>query len=245
MAWKLRSVYDYLPMKPKDLRFPYSWEERKPLLQDNILFIPHYYFCHENWTMPQFSTIFRNDKPINAEFCSGNGEWVINKALKQPECNWIAVEKNFDRVRKIWSKRENLQLKNLLIVSGYAEELTKYYLPDHCLSNVFVNFPDPWPKDKHAKNRLFQPTFIENLSRKLIDSAMAYLVTDDFDYLQQMIREMLKNTHWTAYFPHPFYRQNPSHYGESWFERLWKKKGRNIFHAYFQLRKGDKIETLR
>ncbi|GAB4185032.1 MAG: tRNA (guanosine(46)-N7)-methyltransferase TrmB [Simkaniaceae bacterium] len=235
MAWKKVVRYHNLPMKPKDLKFPFSWEERKPFLQEKILYIPNYYFQHEVWNMPEFSEkeMFGNSLPVNIEFCSGNGEWIINKALENPFVNWIAVEKNFDRVRKIWSKRENNQIKNLLIVSGYAEEFVSYYLKKQTIANVFVNFPDPWPKDKHAKNRLFQESFVKKLAQRMTKNSMAYVVTDDEAYLHQIIEVMKASKLWQPYFKAPYYIKNPSDYGESWFERLWKGKGKNIFHTYF------------
>jgi len=217
-------------MKPKDLKFPFRWEERKPLLKNGILYIPNYYFRHQEWKICSF---FENQNPIYIEFCSGNGEWIIRKAFANPQMNWIAVEKNFDRVRKIWSKRENHGLSNLFIVSGFAEELVKFYLPKKQIAGAYINFPDPWPKEKHAKNRLFQEEFIAHLGECLLPNGKIHVVTDDKSYLEQILHEMITSDIFKPAMDHPFYLENPTDYGESWFERLWKEKGRSIFHTHF------------
>src|ERR1700757_2080951 len=105
-------------MKPKHLKCPFTWEERRPLLFQRVLFVPEYYQRHEEWTFPGWEdpSLFGNPREVSVEFCSGHGHWIIEKAKAHPEKNWVAVEMQFERVRKIWSKMQNNQLSNLLIV---------------------------------------------------------------------------------------------------------------------------------
>lgn len=214
-------------MKPKDLKYPFCWSERRPVLKDNVFYVPDYYFDHEKWE-GKFPIA---DKMI-VEFCSGNGEWILQKAIDNPDTFWIGVEKDFERVRKIVSKRNNRCVKNLLVVSGYAEPFVEHYLPDGVIDEVFVNFPDPWPKDRHAKNRIFKQPFISNVHRIMKPNGLATLVTDDPIYLEQMEAEMGKVFTLKTRDPIP-------EYGSSFFERLWLEKGRNINflrytpHAHF------------
>jgi len=91
-------------MKPKKLTYPYSWQERRPLIKGGIFYVPDYYQEHDRSLFPSFETLFGNKHPVHIEYCSGNGEWVIDKALNHPELNWIAVEKKFERVSKFIRK---------------------------------------------------------------------------------------------------------------------------------------------
>lgn len=222
-------------MKPKDLKFPFSWDERKPIIFENILFVPQYYANHQewgfiNWHSPQ---IFKNQAPIHIEYCSGNGCWLIEKAKSHPEINWISVEKKFERVRKIWSKMRNFNLSNILIVCGEAHTFTKNYVADASFQKVYINFPDPWPKEKHAKNRLLQDSFLTELGKKSTLQAETIVATDHLDYVHQIVSAVSLNENWNFSLKSPFYTNHWKDYGSSYFEQLWKEKGKQIYYLPF------------
>lgn len=199
-----------------------------------MLFVPTYYDRHQEWVFPGWEdpSLFGNSNPVSIEYCSGNGLWAIEKAKQYPERNWVAVEIQFERVRKIWSKCQNEKLSNLLIVCGEALTFTRYYLPASCVQEMYVNFPDPWPKEKHAKNRLLQPAFVEEVARIIRPGGGATLVTDDPDYCEQMSRVMRENLNWKPSFPEPYYVTDWTDYGRSYFDTLWREKGRTIRYLH-------------
>lgn len=223
-------------MKPKNLKCPFTWEDRRPLIHDGILYVPKYYFNHENFVFPRWESaeIFGREAPIEVEYCSGNGDWVLQKSLENPHHNWIAVEMQFERVRKIWSKRHNLNIKNLFIVCGEALTFIRYYVPKQSFSAAYVNFPDPWPKEKHAKNRLLQEPFITELARVCKTDSIATLVTDHPIYSKSMIRSMLANPSWSACYEEPYFVTSLEGYGSSYFEALWRTKGIPIHYHQFR-----------
>lgn len=221
-------------MQPKNLKFPYTWEERRPEMRDGVLFIPDYYDKHKEWPMPAWEAIFGNTHPVLVEYCSGNGAWIVEKA-KDKSKNWIAVEWRFERVQKIWSKKKNQNLDNLFIVCGDANIFIRDYLQDLSVDGVYVNFPDPWPKEKHAKNRLFQTSFIAELTRTLKSGAPFTVATDDPRYSQQLTDVVLSNGAWNPIHPAPHFVTEWEGYGESYFDSLWRQKGRDI--RYFQFLK--------
>ena len=223
-----------LPMRPKDLIFPFTWMERKPLFQDGVLYVPKYYGQHEGLDIKEFSLTLDSFSTIHIEYCSGNGSWVAEKARNSPATLWIAVEKRFDRVQRIWSKKQNFSLKNLLVVCGEAVVFTKFYLRKEMLDQVFVNFPDPWPKERHAKHRLIQGKFIEELCRVLKPAGEVTLVTDDRLYSEQMLDEMQKSMMWNSVFIDPFYVTTLPGYGSSFFNDLWREQGRDIRYMKFK-----------
>ncbi len=223
-------------MKPKDLKHPFSWKERQPAIENCVLFVPDYYERHEEFVFPTWSdsALFGNDNPVHIEYCSGNGTWIAEKAKKHPEINWVAVEKKFERVRKIWSKIQNLQLSNLFVVCGEAVTFSSYYVKENSVNQIYVNFPDPWPKEKHAKHRLLQPAFTKELGRIIAPNGEALLVTDDKTYCSQMIEEMLKSPLFKPCYPKPHYAEEYPDYGTSFFDSLWRKLGRKIHYIKFK-----------
>jgi tRNA (guanine-N7-)-methyltransferase len=222
-------------MKPKDLKCPVTWSSRRPLLHEGVLFVPPYYDRHDEWQKLPWSdaSLFGNDHPVSVEYCSGNGDWVIGKALADPSRNWVAVEKRFDRVRKIWSKMRNQSVGNLLIVCGEAQAFTRHYLLPASVQEIFINFPDPWPKRGHAKHRLIQSAFVGEMARVIAPEGSACFVTDDPDYSGQMVHEMTSSSLWKAQFPSPHYVEEWPDYGYSFFDTLWRGKGCKIRYHIF------------
>jgi tRNA (guanine-N7-)-methyltransferase len=227
-------------MKPKDLRHPFPFSERRPHFSEGIFFVPSYYDKHHEFTFPTFDhpDLFGNTNPVFLEYCSGNGSWIVEKALEQPQVNWVAVEKDFERVRKIWSKIQNNNLQNLRIICGEALTFTKHYLLDASLDHIYINFPDPWPKDRHAKHRLIQPPFSLEMARVLKPCQKAILVTDDSTYCAQMCRVMVSTPSFKPSFVAPYWVSDWEGYGTSFFESLWRKKGKTI--RYIQMEKEAK-----
>lgn len=222
-------------MRPKDLKSDYTWETRRPYLKDGILFVPKHYFEHEQFAMPQLSAIFASDNPISIEYCSGNGDWIIEKAAANPHQNFIAVEMLFERVRKIYAKRENRGIKNLLIVCGEAQVFTQYYLEPQALEEVYINFPDPWPKARHAKHRLVQDAFVELLLSRMRKGSHLYFTTDDDTYAQNAAQILSDKKQLSSVYPKPYFRKDVENYGTSFFKELWLKKGKTIKYLKFIL----------
>lgn len=222
-------------MKPADLQSPFTWAKRHIVVHDRIWYIPDRYndfasFSFPGWNHPLF---FEQERPICLEYCSGNGAWIAAKAQAQPEYNWVAVECKFERVRRIWSKVKNFQLSNLLTVCGEGFVTTRQYIPSESIQAVFINFPDPWPKNRHAKHRIVQVPFIEEVHRILRSDGVLTMVTDDADHSQYMIDVMQKIPGFESVFPDPFYVTEYPTYGTSYFEDLWRQKGKTIrYHAF-------------
>ena len=215
-------------MKPKDLAYPFSFEDRRLLVENDIFYLPNFLPSYSG-----FDPKLPLDHPrVFIEFCSGNGEWIIQKALENPDIQFIAVEKLFLRVQKIFSKRENLGIKNLFLVSGDINLLLEHFLPNGSVDTLAINFPDPWPKERHSKNRLFHKNFVTHVHRILKREGEVFLVTDDTDFSTWVSNSMegqfalLKSD----------LNRPLENYGSSFFQRLWESKGKEIFYHHYAKR---------
>lgn len=222
-------------MKPEDLKSPFSFEKRQILIKDRIWYVPEYFDRYQEFVFPGFSdpALFGNENPIHLEFCSGNGSWVAAKASENPLINWVACEIKFVRVRKIWSKIKNFCLNNLFAICGEGYTVTKEYFNDTSIDHVFINFPDPWPKKRHVKHRIIQTAFVDELLRILKKGGSVTFVTDDATYSDWTIEKFLLNVGFQSAFPFPFYSNEQPNYGTSYFEELWREKGRLIRYHQF------------
>ncbi len=216
-------------MKTEDFHYPFTWAERRPYLNRQLFYVPDYYAKHGEFSLPLWGEIFGNSHPVHIEYCSGNGEWILDRAAENPEINWVAVEQKFDRVRKIFKKKVSRELGNLLVVAGEALTFSREYLSRATLDTIYVNFPDPCPKDRHAKHRIIQSPFLEEMSRIMKGGGEMLLVTDDFPYHEQMRKVVGGFPEWTQ-------KGAPAsldEYGSSYFDRLWRSLGREIHCLHY------------
>ena len=221
-------------MKPKDLCAPFTWDNRTVRLDSNqkIFYVPPR--CLRPVIHLSLNDLFRNEAPIHLEYCSGNGDWICEKAKNFPDVNWIALEKKFGRVRKIASKMNNQRLSNLFIFCGEAHDITSHYIPKNSLSKVYINFPDPWPKRKHSKNRLIKPSFLDMLSLSMKKGGEVFFVTDYFLYSKQVIQYFNFHSYFSPLFSDPYYQKQIDQYGDSFFYNLWLKKKASFYFSKFK-----------
>lgn len=187
-------------------------------------------FVFPNWKHPD---VFGNGHPVKIEYCSGNGGWVAAKALEEPGVNWVAVEMKRGRTRKIWSKIKNYNLANLFIVNGEGEFATSIHFPKKSVDAIFINFPDPWPKRYHARHRLIKPSFVKGMAELLKENGTVTFVTDDESYSEWTLKIFKDSPHFISSLPAPHYTTEWLDYGNSYFETLWREKGRIIYYQHF------------
>lgn len=224
-------------MKPNSLKPFFTFENRQVVVQDRVWCIPDYLQDYQTFSFEGFNSpaFFGNNQAVAMEICSGNGDWIVAKAIAEPHKNFIAVEKQFKRVKKIWSKMKNHDLSNLLIVCSDARILLKYFLKTSSIDEVHINFPDPWPKKKHAKHRLTQGDFFAQLHRVLVFGGTLALMTDDSNYMHEAVESFAQISGLDPVFPEPHFQLNPSDYGFSYFRQLWEEMGRQFY--YYQAKK--------
>ena len=214
--------------KAADLRIPFTWKDRRPVLLDRFFYLPGHY-DHSTEKPLVWEEVFCGNRPVTLEYCSGNGQWICDMAQKHPQINWVAIEKRFDRSRLIWVRLHKLNLPNLLVVCGEGLLFTRHYVPNGSIAQIFVNFPDPWPKLRHAKHRLIRAPFLEAVEEKLAPRSRAMFTTDDRPYSDQMVREVAKRSAWKPV------AADATEFGSSFFLELWKSKGRAIHHLHFEV----------
>ncbi len=221
-------------MRPKDLKSPFAWQSRRVMIEhyQRILYVPER--CQRVDLKKELTKIINEFENVQIEFCSGNGDWVCQKAQHNPKILWVAVEKKFERVQKIWSKIQNTGLKNVFIVCGEALEVATYYLEDCLVDEIYINFPDPWPKNKHAKFRLIELPFTKQIHRLLKPYGKINFVTDDKNYSSKSIQVFLEGDYFDSQFSDPFYRSDIQEYGTSYFRSLWEEKKRGFYFSKFQ-----------
>ncbi|MBA2728677.1 MAG: tRNA (guanosine(46)-N7)-methyltransferase TrmB [Parachlamydiaceae bacterium] len=221
-------------MRPSDLKIPVEGNECQAFIYDRLLRVPKVLekkFEFPGWQHPD---LFGNGNKVQIEYCSGNGGWIASKAAEDPTKNWVAIEMRVGRSRKIWSKIKNLQLSNLFIVHGEGYKATKELFPSASVQNIYINFPDPWPKRRHSKYRIIQPAFVAEMSRILLPGGTVTFVTDDEQYSEWTIEIFSKSEIFSSDYPEPYYCLEWQDYGTSYFEDLWRQQGKIVRYHHFR-----------
>lgn len=113
----------------------------------------------------------------------GGGENVVECAIRNPRVGIIGSDPFFEGVGKLLSRISVAGIDNIRIYPGDVRDLLPT-LPPACLSKFFILFPDPWPKKRHHKRRIFSAKFVHDLAFCLKPSGKLYVSTDCRNYAQ-------------------------------------------------------------
>lgn len=126
---------------------------------------------------------FCNHNPIHIEIGMGKGRFITELALKNPQLNYIGIEKYSSVLLRALEKQEDLQLPNLCFIRMDAEDICKIFAPSE-VARIYLNFSDPWPKDRHAKRRLTSAQFLARYKQILHPQGSLEFKTDNTDLFQ-------------------------------------------------------------
>ena len=128
--------------------------------------------------------LFGNDNPIRIEIGCGKGDFIVGTAAKEPNVNFLAVEKVSDVLVIAAEKVRDSGLSNVRVCCVDAKELSEIF-PSYSIDRIYLNFSDPWPKARHEKRRLTYRTFLEIYKQILKEDGAIYFKTDNrglFDF---------------------------------------------------------------
>ncbi len=132
----------------------------------------------------KWNSLFGNDHPIHVEIGMGKGKFIMQLAAMNPQINYIGVEKYSSVLLRALEKRDEVELSNLYFIRFDAEYLNDIFAPNE-LSRIYLNFSDPWPKDRHAKRRLTSKEFLARYDKCLKKEGEVIFKTDNrllFDF---------------------------------------------------------------
>lgn len=130
----------------------------------------------------KWNSVFKNNNPIEIEIGTGKGNFIIEKALTNPNINYIGIER-YDSVIVRALKRIPDSVTNLKLIRMNAIDIDKIF--DKEVYTIYLNFSDPWPKKRHALRRLTSKVFLEKYEEIFKGEKNIYQKTDNqnlFEY---------------------------------------------------------------
>lgn len=152
------------------------------------------YVVHEEETKAGcWHDIFENNHPIHIEIGMGKGKFIMALAKANPEINYVGIEKYSSVLIRALEKMEQEEepLANLCFIRMDAENITKVFAKDE-VDRIYLNFSDPWPKDRHAKRRLTSKEFFARYDQILTAEGRVEFKTDNrplFDFSVESVKE--------------------------------------------------------
>jgi tRNA (guanine-N7-)-methyltransferase len=169
--------------------------------------------------------------PWHLEVGFGDGRFWAAQHEVEAGANYLGVEVSGVSVLKALARYRQMGLENAVVSRVTAEFAVRNVLPLRSLTRVYVNFPDPWPKARHAEARLLRPAFLDVLSSRLVDGGEVWLTTDHPDYYEFALESARTVDLYDLSFPDP-----PAAALETKYALKWRGQGLSIHHARFRKR---------
>lgn len=135
------------------------------------------------------SNIFKRDSELQVEIGSGYGHFMMEHTQKFPEVNFVGMDHRFKRSFHLAKKLDQLEHKNFRYLRARGERIG-FLFGENEIDKIFYFFPDPWPKKRHHKKRLFQKRFLNEVYKILKPGGELLVKTDHDGYFEWMLEEI-------------------------------------------------------
>lgn len=153
------------------------------------------YVIHEPETYKgRWKELFGNNHPIRLEIGMGKGRFLMTLAKENPDINYLGIEKYSTVLLRALQKMEIEPLPNIRFIRMDAENICDVFSREE-IDRIYLNFSDPWPKDRHAKRRLPSRQFLERYDNILKSDGVLEFKTDNRD-LFTFAEEEVKESKW-------------------------------------------------
>lgn len=149
----------------------------------------------------RWENAFGTKRPLFLEIGMGKGKFLLELAATHPENNYLGIEKFSSVLVRALDKRKELNIDNLLFLRMDAEELPNIFAPNE-VDGIYLNFSDPWPKDRHSKRRLTSQRFLDRYAQILKPEGSVQFKTDNrelFDFSLEQAQSAGWNTLYHTY----------------------------------------------
>ena len=194
-----------------------KWDTSGVLLEESLVSAPI-----------DLAAVFGNRRPVEVEIGTGKGGFLLARAAARPELNFLGIDWAAAYCRYAADRFRRAGLTNVRMLRADAAYFFRTCLADGSIWRLHVYFPDPWPKRKHRRRRLIQPSFLAEVRRVLQSGGEFLVVTDHRDYFEQILR-VTSGTCGFARIPFPRLIEGDDALTGTNFERKYSLEGRRFY----------------
>ena len=130
--------------------------------------------------------IFGRKAPLGVDLGCGDGSFLCALAQRLRDKNFLGIERLSGRVQS--SARKAATLDNVRLLQMESSYAVRYLLPAESVETFYLLFPDPWPKRRHQRRRIFSRDFLDSVAAALEENGLLHVATDQLEYFQQIER---------------------------------------------------------
>ncbi len=143
----------------------------------DIISNSNYVVLNPKDNISKWNKVFGNNNPIHIEIGMGKGDFIIGMALKYPNINFIGIEMYDSVLMHAVKKLEDKSIPNLKLIRMDANEIDEVFKKE--INLIYLNFSDPWPKNRNAKRRLTHERLLSKYDNIFKDKNIIYMKTDN------------------------------------------------------------------
>jgi tRNA (guanine-N7-)-methyltransferase len=166
------------------------------------------------------TTIFGRIAPLQVDLGCGEGSFLCELGERHPEKNFLGIERLASRVAKTSRKAERID--NARVLHAETSYAVRYLLPERSVETFYLLFPDPWPKRRHHRRRIFTSEFLNSVHAALNDDGVLRIATDHRDYFTYIQRLAGQSTDFAT-------TEMNSQFPASTFEKRFRRRGVPIY----------------
>ncbi|MGN0711745.1 MAG: tRNA (guanosine(46)-N7)-methyltransferase TrmB [Anaerovoracaceae bacterium] len=183
----------------------------------------------------RWKELFGNDNEIYLELGCGKGQFSSKQAKAHPDRNYIAVEGHETVVLRALEKAEAAEIQNIRFVLQYIQDITEFFEEGE-LAGIYLNFSDPWPKERHAKRRLTHTRYLKGYEKVVKSGGFVEFKTDNDDLFEFSMEEIEANGYEVTEFSRDLHTTRfESKNFTTEYEEKFKAQGKNINYVKFIL----------
>jgi tRNA (guanine-N7-)-methyltransferase len=179
------------------------------------------------------SQVFGNNNNSALEIGFGDGSFLIETAKTNADWNYIGIEIKAKRFKKAVKRAERDNLSNLKFLLMDVRIAVDEVFSQDTFSKVYINFPDPWPKERHKKHRIINTDFLEKLSRIMKPRGVLEIASDHEEYISYILETFEHTNIFKPTFQPPGYVKSMPDRPKTRFETEFMQEGKEIYYLRF------------
>ena len=172
-----------------------------------------------------FQAIFGNNRAISMEIGSGKGEFIVVNSRFESEKNFIGIELKSKRILTTLKKLDISKNKNVRLLNLFIDSNVSAIIPPASIDEFIIYHPDPWPKKRHHKRRMFQHDFLDTIYILLKAGGLIKISTDDVNYAEWIKDLFAERDDFEALYKGGYSSIVPEEHFWTYFDKLQKEQG--------------------
>ncbi|WP_339060267.1 tRNA (guanosine(46)-N7)-methyltransferase TrmB [Tepidibacillus marianensis] len=166
---------------------------KKPWVKDQFFQYSTYSIENPGEWKGNWNTLFGNEYPIHIELGTGRGRFITTLAQQNLDINYIALELRGEVLIQAVRRSDELGLKNIRFILGNVDTILEYFSQDE-IERIYLNFVDPWPKNRHAKRRLTHRNYLNMYQQIIKTNGEIHLKTDNEILFEFSLNELSQHS---------------------------------------------------